>query len=392
VRIAETICYDHALAEVLGEIMDIVGPYGQVDIRVGYGWTLKREYVEGAYWDGGLYSPDLFINPGTQKAELVEPWILISDLVIEEARQLVPALDCAMGANARTLVVMANQLSEQAIGLLQAVNKDSDKMRVIGVKTPEASTHQRAEILPDMAILLGGRPFFQAAGETLERIKPEDFGQARKAWANRVHFGVVGGKGDPRRLRRHIAKLRAAYGSAEKVEDREHILQRMGKLLGGSATCWIGGMTETETEMRKEAAERMVRALRGAITEGVVPGGGAALLACQPALKRKLEETENADARAAYQILFQSLEAPTRVLVANAGYDASPILGEIRRAGPGCTFDVLQNRIVNAACAGLYDAASVVREAVFSAVSSAALALTIDILVHPRKLKLSMEP
>ena len=139
-------------------------------------------------------------------------------------------------------------------------------------------------------------------------------------------------------------------------------------------------------------AQRVVRALRGALRAGVVPGGGAALLACQPLLQGKLKRADDTDERAAYRILHTAVEAPARVLAANAGCEPGATLAAIRAAGDGYVFDVRQKRVVEASGAGLYDPASVVREAVFSAVSSAALALTVDVLVHHRKIKLALDP
>jgi chaperonin GroEL len=391
-RIAEAISLDHDLAAALGELMDIVGPYGQVDIRTGYGLSLKREYVEGAYWQGGLFSPELFTRAGEIRAELVEPRILITDFVIEDARTLIPVLECVARADSHALIILANKLSEQALGLLRAVNENSEYLRVIGVKTPELSTHVRAEILPDMACLLGGRPYVQETGESLERIQADDFGQARRAWADRENFGFVGGHGDLARVRLLNEQLQAAYHAAEKLDARERILQRLGKFIGGSGTCWIGGLSKTETETRQHTAERIIAALRGALLDGMVPGGGAALLACQPALRCHAQAAEDDDERAAYEILYKAMETPTRALVANAGYDPHSTLGIMRQAGPGCAFDVLQGRAVNAISDGLVDSATVVREAVTSAVSTAALALSIDVLVHHRKIKLSLDP
>jgi chaperonin GroEL len=370
----------------------MVGPYGQIDIRTSYGPNLKREYVEGSYWEAGLYSPDRFVDPHTQKAELAEPLILVSNLIVEDARELIPVFEAAACAQASSLIIIANQLSDAAIGLMRAAGQTAQPLRVIGVHTPEVSAERRAEVLPDMAILLGGRPFIVEAGDTLERIRPDDFGRARRAWANRSHFWVLGGQGDPRALRTHLAQLRAGFQRAETQVDRELRRRRIGKLLGGSATLWVGGRTPTETEWRKATAERLVRALRGALLEGVVPGGGAALLACQPVLQRQVKRAADSDERAAYHILCESLEVPTRILAANAGFEPGAVLGQLRQAGAGWVFDVIENRTVDAAVAGLYDSASVVREAVFSAVSSAALALTIDVLVHHRKINMSLEP
>jgi chaperonin GroEL len=289
-------------------------------------------------------------------------------------------------------VILTRKLSDAAISLVLAANKNRRGMQVMAVKTPEITVTAIASAMVDISIMTGGRPIIKEAGETLERVSPEDFGRARLAWADKDFFGIIGGKGDPRLLRKHIAALRAMYITAKDPDDRQSIQQRIGKLLGGSATLWIGGMTKTEADVRKEVAERTSRAMRGAIMDGVVPGGGAALLACQPALRRKLEEVADNDERAAYRILLKALEAPARALADNAGRDPAQVMESIRRAEPGSTYDIRLGQVVVAADSGLWDSVSVVKEAVYTAVKSAALALTVDVLVHHKKPETSTEP
>jgi chaperonin GroEL len=210
-------------------------------------------------------------------------------------------------------------------------------------------------------------------------------GHARRAWANRSYFGIVGGKGDPRALRKHIVNLRVAFSQAEDPAVRKKLRERIGKLMGGSATLWVGAASELEITARKELAQRTADALRGAIMEGVLAGGGVSLLACRPVLQRALDQSTDADERAAYRILTKAMTEPIRTIIANAGYDASEIMAETKRAEPGHGFDVRSGQIVDMAQAGIFDAASVQAEAVRSAVAGAALALTVDVLVHRRK-------
>jgi chaperonin GroEL len=250
---------------------------------------------------------------------------------------------------------------------------------------PGWDAEQQADALADLAVLTGGRPYIRAAGETLIRISPGHFGRARRAWVETTNFGIVGGKGDPRELRQHIATLRSAYEKTEAVIQRDRLRERIGKLLGGSATLWVGGLTEREIQARTERAERTATAVRSAMMEGVLPGGGAALLACQPVLLRYMKASTQIDERAAYQILAQAVAEPFRAILTNAGYTPGEILAKVDLAGPGYGFDVNCGEVVHMLREGVNDPAYVTKSAVFAGISSAALALTVDTLVHPAK-------
>ncbi len=391
-RLAETICYDPQLAKLLGEIMDIVGPYGLVDVRTSRARGLDREYVEGMYWTGGFFSRAMTGEENQPRVEFNDAAILISNLEVEDPQLLLPVIKVAIQEQLQALVIMARKMTDAAISLVLAANKNKSGLRVIAVKTPGLTIQAISAAMEDLAILTGGRPLIKEAGDSLNLVKAGDLGRARQAWADKDFFGIVGGKGDPRLLRRHLAGLRARYSATKEPEEREKVQERIGKLLGGSATLWIGGSTKTEMETRKEAAERTARAMRGALIEGVLPGGGAALLACRRALQARLEQAEDLDERAAYSILLKALEAPVRVLAMNAGCDPGHVLAELYRAGPGYTFDVRRQAVVAVDQAGLYDSAGTIREAVYGAVKSAALALTVDVLVHHKKPALSTEP
>lgn len=383
-HIAESLSYDPPLSKLLGEIFDIVGPYGRLEVRPGRSRTLEREYVEGMYWDWGLHSREMITDHSRAGAEFENPAILISDLEIEDPRQLLPALEVALHAQIPALVIVAEKLSDAAIGFLLA-NRKPDRFQVVGVKTPGWDINEKAWALEDLAILTGGRPFIQVAGDTLERIKPQDFGYARRAMADLRTFRIVGGKGNPRALRQHIAGLRAKFDQTTDTTLRENLLKRIGKLMGGSATLWIGGATELEINVRKELAERTAASVRAAMMEGVVPGGGTALLACRSELQQVSTQSNDPDERAAYRILIKALAEPFRTIVANAGYDASDIMAEVRLAGPGHGYDVTAGQVVEIMQAGIYDPAVVVKSAVYAALTTASMALTIDVLIHRRE-------
>jgi chaperonin GroEL len=380
-QVAETICYDPPL---LGEVFDIIGEYGRLEIRPGRRRELEREYVEGMYWERGLVSREMITDHQRVRTEFEEAAILISDLEIKEPQQLFPALELALKSNIRNLLIVAGDVSSSAVGFL-LTNKKPDKFQAVAVKTPGWGTQEQAWALEDLAILTGGRAFLKVAGDTFSRIKQEDFGHARRVWADPRNFGVIGGKGNPRVLRHHIAALRAAHEQTEDAVLHGKLLKRIGKLLGGSATLWAGGTTELEIEARQEVAKRTAAAMRGGMREGVVPGGGVALLACRPALERQLEQSQEPDARAAYHILIKALEAPLRTIVANAGHDASEVMAHVTLAGAGHGFDVTTGQVVDMAEVGIYDPTGVQKAAVYAAVASAGLALTTDVLVHRKE-------
>jgi len=380
---AYTVCYDAELAHMLGEVFDVIGEYGRLDIRGGQGRAIEREYVEGMYWEAAPYSREMLTGQAHQRVDLEDVAILVSDLNIESGPDLVPLLDAAAQARERRLLLICQSLAPQALALLMA-NNQAGRLQVIAVHTPHVGTKQKAA-LEDLALLTGGQVLLQAAGDSIAGAKYACLGHARRVWADKDYFGIVGGRGDPRALRAHLAELRAAVAAATDPEARKELRERIGKLMAGSATLWIGGATETEIKLRSELAERTAEALRGALMEGIVPGGGAALLGCRPLLRKMAEDAPDAAARVAYRILINALEAPARTVIANAGCDVARVMGEVDRAGPGHGFEVHGERVAPMLEAGILDAASVVRIASAAAVTTAALALTTDVLVHHAK-------
>jgi chaperonin GroEL len=392
-QIAESICYDPPLAKLLGEIFDIVGEYGRLEVRSGRSRGLEREYVEGMYWEkSGVVSRQMISDHETLRTQMEDATILISNLEIEDPRQLMMVLAKALETGIRKLMIVASRLSDNAVAVLLRASKDPEKFQAIAVKVPGGNIHDQTAALEDLAILTGGRALVRAAGQTLDSLTPQHLGRARKAWADRFNFGIVGGQGDPRALRSHIATLRAAFGQIDDVEDRKRLQERIGKLMGGSATLWIGATTEMQIEARKELAKRTTEAMRGAIRAGVLLGGGASLLACRPTLQAIADQTDDPDKRAAYRILAKAMEAPTRAIISNAGYDASEVMAEVKLAGPNHGFDVRTGQVVDMTQTGILDAANTLQAAVYGAVSSAALALTIDVLIHRKTPPQSVQP
>lgn len=382
-RVALSVCGEAGLADRLGEIFDIIGEYGRLEVRTERGRDLEREYVEGIYWEGGVLSWLLVDDQPKARIDLENPAIFNSDLAFDEPDDLVPVLRAAAEAGHQALVIVADRIAERAMSLLLA-NRRAGAMNIVAVKRPGRLQTEAAAALEDLAYLVGGRYFPEAARSDLARLTAADFGRARTAWANRDYFGIVAGRGDPRALRGHIADLRAAYARAADPDDRKRLRERIGKLLGGSATLWLAAATESEAKFRQALAERTAEAVRGALLEGVVPGGGAAFLACREPLAERLAAEADPDIRAALRIVAAALAQPLRVLARNAGYEPAEVFARLSGAGAGHGFDVLTGRVVDMAAAGVLDPASVQRAAAWRAITGAGLALTTDVLVHHR--------
>jgi chaperonin GroEL len=381
-KVAETICHDRGLSELLGEIFDIVGEHGRLEIRKGEGRSLRREYVEGMYWDQGLFSREMITSRPGVRVELENPAILTTDLQIREPDELLPVLACALKNGMRKLLIIAGDISDAGLAFLLANNRDPEKLQIVAVRTPGYGAEEQAWAITDIVTLCGGRTFVRGASDSLRGIEPQHFGHARRAWAGFESFGLIAGKGDPRNLRRHIGEIKRAFDETPDLVLRAKIQKRLGKLLGGSATLRIGGVTEPEIEERLQLAEHTASAVRGALRDGVVPGGGAALLRCQPLLMERARQSSDNEESAAYRILASAVAAPMRTISHNAGYDASDVLAEVRARMDGHGFDVLSGQAVDMHDAGIVDPASVVMAAAHTGISSAALALTIDVLVH----------
>ncbi len=388
---ALAICSDRELAALLGEIFDVVGPDGQVDVRAGTRRTCDREYVEGMHWPGGVHSA-LFISGLPERRVVLEnAGILISDLDLAEPEDVRTIVAQARAAGLAGLVIVAQRLSDRALGVLTP-GETPPGFRAIAVKTPGTGETARFVTMQDLALLTGGRVLTRAAGDRPASVRPICFGRARIAWADRDHVGVVGGKGDPRQLRRHVARLRLALREEHDDKAARVLRERLAKLLGGSATLWIGGTTESEVAVRRANAARTAAAMRGALNHGVVPGGGAAFLACRPALTAAMAASSGIDERAALRLTMRALEEPTRTIVANAGADPDATIGRIVEAGPGMGYDARTGLIARMADVGVVDSAAMAKAAVRSAIGGAAQALTIGVLVHHRLPEIATEP
>lgn len=390
-QIAKSICYDEEMAAVIGEVIDTVGQYGQVDIRKGHGRGVDHTYVEGSYWAGGVQSKEMTRKTIRGIAEMQDAAILITDMDIKEPRELVPLMQQAMQLKIENLLIIVHSISDKGMSVVLD-ERLREKVNTVVVKLSGFVQDDHNQAYEDISRLTGAIPILNAAGQTLEHVGEANFGSARWVWADDKNFGFAGGKGDPIQLREHVKALRGAYNRSIDNDNRERLLNRLGRLYGGSATVYVGGITQKEIDAHKALAERTVRAVRNALAGGVITGGGTALLKCQAMLEAKAKQQTDLEVQAAYRILAKAVEAPIRALLDNSGYDASEIMAQLQHESSAHGFDMLHGEIVDMDEAGILDVAHVQKEALERAVSSAALALTVDVMVLHRNPTVETEP
>ena len=389
--IAYSVCYDEEMADTVANVFDTVGQYGQIDIRSGHGRGIELKYVEGAYWKGGVQSKEMLRGTVRQVAEMQNASILITDMDVKEPSELINVIQLAIVSKIENLLLIVKSISDKGLSVVLD-KRIAEKVKVVVVKIDGFVQDTLMQAREDMAFLTGANPILTVAGQTLDHVTASDFGTARWVWADNNNFGLAGGKGDPYQIRQHVSALRNAYNQATDDDDKNRLLERLGRLYGGTATVVIGGVTDDEIERRKTLAERTVRAMRSALAGGVLPGGGVAIRNCQQALHDQAKQAQVFEAKAAYQILEHAVEAPIRALLMNAGHDPSEILAQIEHDEASDGFDLLKNEMVNTVDEGILDVALVQQEALHRAVSGAAQALTVDVMVLHRNPEVRTEP
>jgi chaperonin GroEL len=388
VHIAESICYDREMAAMLGEIFETIGEYGHFELRTGNSRGVYHEYTEGSYWEGMLHSKAMINDPAENRAHLENAAVLATDFVVDDLHHLVRMITEAKKAGKTALMLICSTISDACVGFL-TMESTRAILPVFAVNTPYSRQDYQMAAIEDIGVLTEAIPMTRQAGETLESVRAENFGQARSVWAKDQFFGIVGGQGDPRKIRRHFASLKKLHASLDNGETRDIVRQRIGKVMGGSAILWVGGVTESEIKVRKDLAERTAEAMRGAMLKGVLPGAGLSFLACKPALQAALQAAQqpgsDPDEAAAYRILIGAMDVPLRAIAANAGLKPDEVMADLKHAGPGSGYDIFQKQAVPAAQITVLDSASVVQAAAYRSITGAALLLTVDVLIRVKK-------
>jgi chaperonin GroEL len=383
------------LADMIGEVVDAAGPDGAIMVEDAQGIETVLEYIDGVRWNEGYVSAFLLRQDEGSTTRVLNPRILVTDHSLDRAEDLLPTLEACAAAGERNLLIVAPEIRDSAVGLL-VVNRERGMLDgAVAVKAPSFGP-QRTRILEDIAVITGGRCVCQDRQERLADVKIDDLGKARQAWATKVAFGILGGQGSKVGIRQRIAEARAELGT---IQDdpytSEKIKERIGKLAGTAAIIRVGAASKSAQADLRLRIDAAVRSARAALREGVVPGGGAAFLACIPDLEA-LQVTAEGDEKVGIRALVHALAEPMRAILANAGLEVAPIVHEARQRASGegqdVVFDVLRRAWVPGWTGGVVDPLTVMLAALETSVGTAALTLTSEVLVRRKEPPMSMNP
>ena len=379
-QVATISAADKHIGDLIAEVMDRVGKDGVITVEESRGLEFETEYVEGMQLDRGYLSPYFVTNSERMEASIDDPYILITDKKISSAQDIVPVLEKLVQIGKREMVIIAEDVDGEALATL-VLNKLRGMINVLAIKAPGFGDRRKA-MLRDIAILTGGQVITEEIGRKLDSVMLEDLGRCDKVVSTKDDTTIVGGAGASDAIQGRIREIRAESENSTSDYDREKLQERLAKLAGGVAIIRVGAATETELKEKKHRVEDALSATRAAVEEGIVPGGGVALINAIPALDSiKLE----GDSATGVRILRRALEEPMRMIAQNAGLDGPVVIEKVRALhieGKKTTgYDVLGNCYVDMLEAGIIDPVKVTRSAVENACSIAAMILTTSALV-----------
>src|SRR5919199_14131 len=366
---------DDQIGELIAEAMDKVGKDGVITVEDGQGVGTDLETVEGMQFDRGYASPYMVTNPDRMEAVLEEPFILITDRKISAVQDLLPVLEKVV-QQGRPLLIVAEDVEGEAHATL-VVNKLRGTFQAAAVKAPGFGDRRKA-MLEDMAILTGGQVISEDLGLKLDQTRLDQLGRARRVTVTKDDTTIVEGAGKTEAIQARIKAIKAQIEETTSDFDREKLQERLAKLAGGVAVIKVGAATEVEQE-KKHRIEDALSATKAAVEEGIVAGGGTVLLQAQKVLENNLGLT--ADQATGVNIVRKALEEPVRQIAANAGYEGSVVVENIRKAQAGQGWDALNGSQVDMVQAGIVDPAKVTRSALQNAASIAAMVLTTEAVV-----------
>ncbi|MCY3835296.1 MAG: chaperonin GroEL, partial [Anaerolineaceae bacterium] len=380
--VASVSAQDREIGELLADVMDKVGKDGIITVEDGRGLEFETEYVEGMQFDRGYISPYFITNPEEMEANIEDAYILIHDKKISAAQDIVPLLEKLVQIGKRDLVIIAEDVDGEALATL-VLNKLRGMLNVLAVKAPGFGDRRKA-MLSDIAILTGGTVISEEIGRKLESVQLQDLGRASRIISTKEDTTVVDGAGDESAIAGRIEEIRREIENSTSDYDREKLQERVAKLSGGVAIIKVGAATETELKEKKHRVEDALSATRAAQEEGIVPGGGVALINAIESLEKVRLEYEDEDTGVG--IVRKSLEVPMRKIAANAGQDGAVIIENVRRLqaereSTRIGYDVMTNEYVDMLEAGIPDPAKVTRGAVANAASIASMILTTEALI-----------
>ncbi|MGC8780356.1 MAG: chaperonin GroEL [Anaerolineae bacterium] len=374
---------DQEIGNLIAEVMEKVGKDGVITVEEAKGLQFETEYVEGMQFDRGYISPYFITNPEAMEAQLTNPYILITDKKISAAADIVPLLEKLVQLGRRDIVIIAEDVDSEALATL-VLNKLRGMLNVLAVKAPGFGDRRKA-MLQDIAILTGGTVISEELGRKLETTMVSDLGQADKVIADKDNTTIVGGKGDPAAIKGRIEQIRVEIENTTSDYDKEKLQERLARLAGGVAIIRVGAGTEVELKEKKHRVEDALSATRAAVEEGIVPGGGVALLNAIEALD-EVEKGLEGDILTGVKILRKALVMPMATLAENAGYDGAVVVENVRREQKNkrnkrIGFDVMAEDYGDMVAKNIIDPAKVTRGGLENAASIAAMILTTECLI-----------
>jgi chaperonin GroEL len=381
-NVASISAQDRTIGELIAEVMDRVGKDGVITVEESRGLEFETEYVEGMQFDRGYISPYFVTEAENMEASIENPYILIYDKKISAAADIVPMLEKMVQVGRREIVIIAEDIDGEALATL-VLNKLRGMLNVLAIKAPGFGDRRKA-MLQDIATLTGASVISEETGRKLDNVTIADLGQAEKVVSTKEDTTIVGGKGDSKEIKGRIEQIRVEIEKSTSDYDREKLQERLAKLSGGVAIIRVGAATETELKEKKHRVEDALSATRAAVEDGIVPGGGVALINAMEAIDSV--EVDDEDAKAGVKIVRRALEVPLRKISENAGKDGSVILDHVRSAqkeqkNKNIGYDVLTDEYIDMIKDGVIDPAKVTRGALENAASIAAMILTTEALI-----------
>jgi chaperonin GroEL len=381
-NVASISAQDRFIGELIADVMDKVGKDGVITVEESKGLEFETEYVEGMQFDRGYISPYFITDPEHMEASISEAYILINEKKISVASDIVPILEKLVQIGKRELVVIAEDIDGEALATL-VLNKLRGMLNVVAIKAPGFGDRRKA-MLQDIATLTGGTVIAEETGRKLETATINDLGRAEKVVSTKDDTTLIGGKGDSMAIKGRIDSIRVEIDKSTSDYDKEKLQERLAKLSGGVAIIRVGAATETELKEKKHRVEDALSATRAAVEEGIVPGGGVALINAMSALDSLKMDSD--DAQIGVNIVRKALEVPIRKIAENAGKDGSVILENVRREqkskkNRNIGFDVMKEDYLDMVKGGVIDPAKVTRGALENAASIAAMILTTEALI-----------
>jgi chaperonin GroEL len=375
-QVAALSAVDQEIGDLIAEVMEKVGKDGVITVEEGKGLQFETEYVEGMKFDRGYISPYFITNAEQMKVELEDPYILITDKKISALSDILPTLEKIVQTS-KNIVIIAEDVEGEPLATL-VVNKLRGTLSPLAVKAPGFGD-RRKEMLQDIAVLTGGAVISEETGRKLDSVTVEDLGRARRIVADKDDTTIVEGKGSSEAIEARIKQIRSQIDTTTSDYDKEKLQERLAKLAGGVAVVKVGAGTEVELKEKKHRVEDALSATRAAVEEGILPGGGIALLNAIPVLD-KLEA--KGDEAIGVAILKRALEEPIRCIAANSGREGSVIVNKIKEGPAGIGYDAAKDELeVNMTERGIVDPLKVTRSALQNGASIANMVLTTESLV-----------